>query len=345
MSSASHATLRYHGHCAFELRVAPRSSSETRDHDDDDESDDDGLGVLFDPWRDPSPPGRWFEPRFPRLPRRIDVVASTHPHFDHDAVEAAARGHDEALLLRGGTADFRDETCDRRSFGGSSSSGDDAAALLSLTAVTDEHAPASHAVWSVGRPAMRNTMFVVEMIAGGLRVLHMGDNRAELPAARLKQLGRIDVLFLTVDDACHLLTFEQVTLLELTLRPRVIIPMHYAIDGLTHCSAIEPQGSFGGNGLGRLESWLEQRAEQGGIVRRIPSNEPLRLNRSDLPSNVSSIGCGLAETWVMDVWRDDSSTAARDDDYDDDYCCQPCSSSSASAAAAAEGGGVSYSSL
>ena len=104
MAAASHAMLRYHGHCAFELRVAPRSSAQPP------ESHSADVGVLFDPWRDPSPPGRWFEPRFPRLPRRIDVVASTHPHFDHDAVEAAARGHDEALLLRGGTADFRDET-------------------------------------------------------------------------------------------------------------------------------------------------------------------------------------------------------------------------------------------
>ena len=61
----------------------------------------------------------------------------------------------------------------------------------------DEHAPAPHAVWSVGRPRMRNSMFVLE--AGGLRLLHMGDNRAQLPAAVVRRLGPIDVLLLSVD--------------------------------------------------------------------------------------------------------------------------------------------------
>ncbi len=302
------ATLRYHGHCAFELRVSP-------------ENNDADFGLLLDPWRDAAPPARrWFERPFPRLRGQIDVIASTHPHFDHDAVEAAA--HDDVTVVRGGTATFSDALCKERSFGGGS---------VRLTAVTDEHAPASHAVWSVGRPAMRNTMFVFEL-ADGLRALHMGDNRAELPTAILKRLGRIDVLFLTIDDACHLLTFEQVGLLESQVKPRVIIPMHYAMDGLTHRLAIESAGVFGGNGLGRLDRWLEQRAAQGGIVRHINSIEPMRLSRSDYPFAASTeqdeagirVGdrdCAgsispLAETWVMAAWR--ASVAA------EDCFCQPC---------------------
>eukprot|EP01043_Picozoa_sp_COSAG02_P011247 COSAG02_NODE_411_length_22864_cov_6.757523_8_plen_130_part_00 len=64
--------------------------------------------------------------------------------------------------MRAGTAAFSDGEvlldCEHLPFGGA----------LRLTAVTDEHAPASHAVWSVGRPKMRNTMFIFEL-ADGLR--------------------------------------------------------------------------------------------------------------------------------------------------------------------------------
>src|SRR6267143_829505 len=46
-----------------------------------------GLTVLTDPWRN-DPTGlypKWFLNEFPTL--RVDIVLSTHVHFDHDAVE------------------------------------------------------------------------------------------------------------------------------------------------------------------------------------------------------------------------------------------------------------------
>src|SRR6266404_5918468 len=46
-----------------------------------------GLTVLTDPWRN-DPTGlypKWFLNEFPTL--RVDIVLSTHAHFDHDAVE------------------------------------------------------------------------------------------------------------------------------------------------------------------------------------------------------------------------------------------------------------------
>jgi hypothetical protein len=46
-----------------------------------------GLTVLTDPWRN-DPTGlypKWFLNEFPAL--RVDLVLSTHAHFDHDAVE------------------------------------------------------------------------------------------------------------------------------------------------------------------------------------------------------------------------------------------------------------------
>src|SRR6202051_624051 len=46
-----------------------------------------GLTVLTDPWRNDSTGlyPKWFLSEFPAI--RVDVVLSTHAHFDHDAVE------------------------------------------------------------------------------------------------------------------------------------------------------------------------------------------------------------------------------------------------------------------
>jgi hypothetical protein len=46
-----------------------------------------GLTVLTDPWRNDSTGlyPKWFLSEFPAI--RVDIVLSTHAHFDHDAVE------------------------------------------------------------------------------------------------------------------------------------------------------------------------------------------------------------------------------------------------------------------
>src|ERR1700756_4713367 len=56
-----------------------------------------GLTVLTDPWRnDPTEHyPKWFLNEFPAL--RVDIVLSTHAHFDHDAVE---RPHGLVVLER-----------------------------------------------------------------------------------------------------------------------------------------------------------------------------------------------------------------------------------------------------
>src|SRR6202041_2113445 len=45
-----------------------------------------GLTVLTDPWRNDSTGDypKWFQTEFPAI--RVDIVLSTHAHFDHDAV-------------------------------------------------------------------------------------------------------------------------------------------------------------------------------------------------------------------------------------------------------------------
>jgi hypothetical protein len=61
-------TIDYYGHAAFRITL-PK-----------------GVGMMFDPWRNnPSGTfGLWFRTKFPNTP--VDMVLSTHAHFDHDDV-------------------------------------------------------------------------------------------------------------------------------------------------------------------------------------------------------------------------------------------------------------------
>src|SRR5215467_15593130 len=61
--------IEFYGHDAFKI-ISPA-----------------GLTVLTDPWRNDSTGlyPKWFLNEFPSI--RVDVVLSTHAHFDHDAVD------------------------------------------------------------------------------------------------------------------------------------------------------------------------------------------------------------------------------------------------------------------
>ena len=167
-----------------------------------------GFTVVADPYRNQA--GRyWFTRLFPEV--RCDLGLITHAHFDHDAVE---RLPESASILR---------------VPGEFSAGD-----LQIRGIGDFHSGASRL------SDFPNVMFRLE--ADGLRFLHIGDNRVEWPEEVTHAVGDIDVLLVTVDDSIHLLTYEQVDSLVRRLRPRVVIPMHYAIPGLhsTDCELLPP---------------------------------------------------------------------------------------------------------
>ncbi|MFZ0516381.1 MAG: MBL fold metallo-hydrolase [Acidobacteriaceae bacterium] len=68
-STPSNVKIEFYGHDAFKI------TSPT------------GLTVLSDPWRNDATGAypHWFLTEFPAI--RVDIVLSTHAHFDHDAVE------------------------------------------------------------------------------------------------------------------------------------------------------------------------------------------------------------------------------------------------------------------
>ena len=198
--------------------------------------------MLVDPYRN-SPEYDWFVPPFP--PVEADIVLVTHDHFDHDAVEGLPG---QPSLLRGP---------------GELSLGD-----ARISGLLDLHSGRS------GMRGKRNTVFLIE--SEGVRYCHIGDNRHDIPEEMRAQLGRVDVLMVTVDDSCHLLTFEQVDSLVSSLSPRIVIPTHYYIHGLTTDSST----------LLPADDWLATQAD----VLRLASG-PVRIARGDLPAE--------REVWVF----------------------------------------------
>ena len=184
-----------------------------------------GVTVMADPYRNQA--GRyWFSRLFPEV--HCDLGLITHAHFDHDA---AGRLPEAASVLR--------------------MPGEFDAGGLHIRGVRDLHSGASRL------RDFPNVMFRLEV--NGVSFLHIGDNRADWPDDVARAVGGVDVLLVTVDDSIHLLTYDEVDSLVRRLEPRVVIPMHYAIPGITsaECELLPP------------ERWLERQP----TVRRLDSHQ------------------------------------------------------------------------
>ncbi len=201
-----------------------------------------GVTVMADPYRNQAD-RYWFSRLFPQV--HCDLGLISHAHFDHDAAD---RLPEAASVLRT-PGDF--------------STGD-----LRIRGVRDLHSGASRL------RNFPNVMFRLEV--DGVSYLHIGDNRADWPDEVTDAVGDIDVLMVTVDDSVHLLSYDEVDGLVRQLEPSVVIPMHYAIPGITasECELLPPEG------------WLERQRS----VRRLESHEA-DFSRSALPS--------VTEVWLF----------------------------------------------
>lgn len=182
-----------------------------------------GLTLMFDPWRnDPSGAfGVWFGRAFPR--ETVDVCLSTHAHFDHDAlydVDATA-----VLDRVIGTWRFGD---------------------VIVTGVADKHALKSGGFLDLGKavrqggadPEPPNNPGHLDMVTyvvetGGVRILIWGDNRHDAPDEVWQRWGAIDVLTLPVDGSHRVLNADQANEVVARLKPRIVIPTHYAVEGMS----------------------------------------------------------------------------------------------------------------
>lgn len=81
-----------------------------------------------------------------------------------------------------------------------------------------------------GEKRGENTIFVLEL--GGNRVCHLGDLGHDLTEEDIRKIGSVDVLMTPVGGNYTIDGSEAATVTE-KLRPRVVIPMHFRVEGLT----------------------------------------------------------------------------------------------------------------
>ncbi|MCZ6873236.1 MAG: MBL fold metallo-hydrolase [bacterium] len=200
------------------------------------------VRVLTDPYRNRHD-RYWFTRPFP--PVDCDLALITHTHFDHDAVSRLPQT--TSVIRLPGEFSYRD---------------------ISIRGILDKHSGTR----SKGMP---NVMFCLESC--GIRFLHIGDNYIDWPEDVRQAVGEVDVLMVTVDDSCHLLTYSEVDVLIDMLQPRVVVPMHYLIPVLMPASTT----------LRTIDEWLSRRAK----VRQLGTHQ-ITFTQAELPSET--------EVWVFE---------------------------------------------
>jgi L-ascorbate metabolism protein UlaG (beta-lactamase superfamily) len=210
-----------------------------------------GLSVLTDPWRN-DPTGvypKWFLTDFPAV--RVDIVLSTHAHFDHDAVERP----NGLMVLNRLVGQFR--------------LGD-----IEIVGLADKHkcestsdAPVKDSRAETCPPnnaiGLDNAIQIIA--TGGLRIAVWGDNRAIPDPSLDHYLSNVDVLILPIETV---LTPDEVNAILRKYDPKAIIPAHYFVKGLT----------TDGAGLESPDRWVhEQEKDHPAAVVRLDTAE-LSLN-------------------------------------------------------------------
>jgi L-ascorbate metabolism protein UlaG (beta-lactamase superfamily) len=211
----------------------------------------DGLTVLTDPWRNDAT-GRypkWFRREFPAI--RVDIVLSTHAHFDHDAVERP-RG---LMVLERLVGQFK--------------LGD-----IEITGLADKHkcepsparnpdetCPPNNVI------ALDNAMQLIE--TGGLRIVIWGDNRATPDPSLDPYLNDVDALILPVEAV---LTRAEADAIVAKYNPKAVIPAHYFVAGLTTDVS----------GVESADGWVNDQ-------QKVHHADVRRLDRADLTLNAAEL--------------------------------------------------------
>jgi len=218
-----------------------------------------GLTVLTDPWRNDSTGEypKWFLTEFPAI--RVDIVLSTHAHFDHDAVERP-KG---LMVLERLVGQFR--------------LGD-----VEITGLADKHqcdptadrkaesAPGSfHAETCPPNNVIGfdNAIQIIE--TGGLRIAVWGDNRPVPDPSLDHDLRNVDVLILPVET---ILTRAEVDAIVRKYDPKAVIPAHYFVKGLTTDVS----------GLDSADGWVNERE-------KVPDADVRRLDGAELTLNAAEL--------------------------------------------------------
>lgn len=131
-----------------------------------------------------------------------NIVMMSHDHFDHNC-ERIVQGLDKKLVTKAGSYTVRE---------------------IPIVGVPTWHDE------DEGMKRGQNIVFRFEV--DGLRLCHLGDLGQLLDDAQAEKIGQVDILFIPVGGT-FTLDAEMAWKVVKKLKPRVIVPMHFRIGGLS----------------------------------------------------------------------------------------------------------------
>jgi len=197
-----------------------------------------GGKILTDPYNT-----EWMPYQLPS--GEVDVVFSTHDHFDHNAVDAVPS---KLILLPSGS---------EPTFAGSKSSiafsGKDTVSYdLKGTEASFTTAPSYH---DQRQGELRGVNGIVRFEVAGLTFVHLGDLGHLLSPEQIELLQPVDVLMIPV-GGYYTIDASLAKQVAADLAPRIVLPMHYKTEVLSEGFPIEDVEPFleGYNSVERRDS-------------------------------------------------------------------------------------------
>jgi L-ascorbate metabolism protein UlaG (beta-lactamase superfamily) len=139
-----------------------------------------------------------------------DIILVSHNHYDHNSVKSVEKEGSKVIT------DERKRT---------------------IGAIQISGIPAYHDTVHGER---RGKMILFKFICDNVTFLHLGDLGHELDEKTIQQIGPVDILFIPVGGT-YTIDADQAWKVIDSIKPRIIIPMHYRIEGLSiPLSGIDP---------------------------------------------------------------------------------------------------------
>lgn len=131
-----------------------------------------------------------------------DIVLVSHDHFDHNCVRAV-KGHDVLVINE-----------------------------PIMTVERGVRVQGIETFHDASKGAKRGGNIVFKIELDGVMFTHLGDLGHMLDESQLSQLGQVDVLFIPV-GGFFTIDIQTAVKLAKTIKPKVVVPMHYRIGGLS----------------------------------------------------------------------------------------------------------------
>jgi L-ascorbate metabolism protein UlaG (beta-lactamase superfamily) len=197
------------------------------------------LTLVTDPY-DPQMVGL----KLPKL--EADIVTISHNHADHNFIQKVSAPKDRQLFPITGPGEYEISDC----------------SVFGFPTYHDDQQGAQRG---------NNLIFIFEL--DDLRLAHMGDLGHQLPDELIDDVGEIDVLLLPVGGT-YTLDGNQAAQLTTKIGPRMVIPMHYRLPGLSP------------NLAGKLTDQQPFISQLGAKVRH---ESRLTVKKSDLPDELEVV--------------------------------------------------------